>query len=181
MSTQLIERAKKYYNTEGFHTWEHAQNCMNYAISLMENIGVVNADRVAVLLALAYHDAHYVPGNKDNELKSAIIMTKECHAVSNYILEQAFSAILATGQYAQPGFTTDSIVTRVVLDSDLYQLSLPYSEFRRNQKLIAKEYKCYLSEQAEFLMKTFYFRPIYNFHDDAPAKENIRQLFGEEA
>jgi predicted metal-dependent HD superfamily phosphohydrolase len=83
-ATELFETAREAYNTPGrfYHTWQHIEACLaEFAVQSFDHPR-------AVLLALLFHDAIYVPGRKDNEAKSAELAEKLIAQYSNAAIEE---------------------------------------------------------------------------------------------
>lgn len=185
IATELINKAKKYYDVpkRAYHNWQHVLDCLT-VVPHLTNSTRFNMPMVeSIQLAIAYHDAIYIPGSKVNEQASADVFLYESKGYTGTVLakDEVVDAILATANYMSYD-KNYPLITKVVLDADLHALQLPYEQFKAKQQLVADEFNAKLSLQAEFLMKTLYFKPnIHYFLSDYEAKKNIRKLFEETA
>lgn len=111
------------YDSPGrhYHAWSHVLACLDHARAL-------HFDQPrAVLLALLFHDAIYVPGRKDNEALSAELALSslaEHSTLPEQEREQIATWIRATAQHhADSGLDHDG---RLFLDVDLAVLGQPW-------------------------------------------------------
>ena len=133
-----------------YHTAGHINHCLQQFDSLKHELN--NAD--AVELAIWFHDAVYIPGDPDNELKSAQLFSQ----LSSKIFDPDFSntvsdLIMAT--LHREAFVSDSD-TQYMLDIDLSSFALPWPEFLKDSERLRRE----LPEMAD----TDYYRNQIGFH-----------------
>lgn len=144
----FTELLKPYYDVPGrhYHTWLHVMGSMEF---YLDNFGPLEFPSA---LALAGHDAIYVPGYAQNEEASAQLVER---LFSDYPQEAiaAGDLIRATviTNHLDTGFST--IEEARILDADLAAMSEPYEQFLEWQRAVQMEVGCHTVEQKAFLLK----------------------------
>ena len=179
-----------------YHNWQHV-------LELLRHYSYVEAEcgwhkPRAVLLAMLYHDAIYVPGRKDNEAHSAQLALAHLTQSPDEGIDpqRVHGLILATahhGQHAPASFGdgADADDTRRFLDCDMAILGADAGAFDAYQRGIAEEYRgvvpgfVYHRKRRSFLRALLQLPRIYlseEFHRrfDVPARANLRRALGME-
>ena len=130
---------KKYYEEHRFyHNFSHITKMFDIVYDYRNNLYLTDEQSAAIL----YHDAYYIPGNPDNEKKSADLFMDWC-------FDQKAVAIDAFQVRHIILDTKDEIPTidesKLVIDLDLYSLGI--SAYKENRILIEKEYLLYFTHQ----------------------------------
>ncbi|MDR2450693.1 MAG: hypothetical protein LBE85_02750 [Candidatus Accumulibacter sp.] len=139
LCAQLAEELLECYGEAGrhYHTVAH----LEYMLEQLEPVAGRLADPDAVLFALLYHDAVYVPGRGDNEASSADLAA--AHLVHLAFppgrIARVRHMILATREHAACADTD----TNYLLDADLAALGQVRSTYLRMVAAIRKEYARY--------------------------------------
>ena len=116
VDAQLFTAVRDSYDSPGryYHAWPHILACL-------AEYRMMKFDRPrAVLLALLFHDAIYVTGNKDNEARSAdlAVGTAAAHSdVTDAERDEIAQMILLTASHHAPVTLSDD--ARKMLDIDL--------------------------------------------------------------
>ena len=159
-----------------YHNMWHVQDCLN----ILEAITDDSPPREAAL-ALLWHDAVYVPGDKRNEELSAGLL-RSMAPVLTVDVEVSCNAILATKNHET---SLDNAVARLVIDVDMSILGTFPIEYGLYVRSIRKEYSSVSDEawrvgRGGFLTHTlnsnriFQTEPGYAFFE-AKARENMRR------
>lgn len=187
---KLCSFAQQYYYFvyRDYHNWGHAIQVADTA-KMLTRFECDDID--AIQLAAYWHDAVYIPGAKKsaNEICSAQLLqngSKSFPEVSQKTVAAATYLIEHTSieyHLSEDQFTSD---LAILLDADLYNLSVPFHQFCSNQVLIIYENGGLLTREncvkcAEFL-KQFLTCREFIYHTDFMrqireklAKENIRK------
>ena len=126
----------KYYSEphRAYHTLEHIKDCFRRLLISYSR----EANLSALQFALWYHDAIYDIGARNNEERSAELARHDAlkMRLGDGFADRVGMLILATKHEVLP--TADD--AKLIVDLDLFSLSLPRSEFERNSQLIRREY-----------------------------------------
>ena len=76
-----VRRAHEVPEGRAYHTWSHIQAFSRHFQTVAEGPGWEHP--VEAFMAIAFHDAVYVPGAKDNEARSAALATATLNRVFN--------------------------------------------------------------------------------------------------
>lgn len=102
-----------------YHTWNH----INDMLLLLDTIpDITNDMKVALQVAVVYHDAVYIIGATDNELLSAELF-KSNHGTDTLEKRMIYDAILSTKDHV-----VTSELSSYLIDLDLYDLRYPVRE-----------------------------------------------------
>jgi predicted metal-dependent HD superfamily phosphohydrolase len=145
-SNQLI--AKSYYdrNNLAYHNWDHVNDMISRIPKELNNVD--KWQKELLIEAIVWHDAIYQPGALNNEERSAelygsVIMTNP-KAMDDYLdlvnhpNKQIINMILST-QHHYPIVAGD-MLQEVIIDLDLFGLSLDWPDYINNGKKIFKEF-----------------------------------------
>lgn len=97
---ELVIFAQERYEANGlpYHNWDHVVAMM--AMLLDWNPLLSEEDRIALEMAILFHDVVYDPQRSDNEERSAIIATHQLSRTKySHLSDQVASAILATAHH----------------------------------------------------------------------------------
>ena len=118
-------------------------------------------NKLALYMAIFFHDVIYDPVKNDNEEKSAEYFKKVAaeNTVKSEIIDRTVGLIMATKHIEKP----DNYDAMLICDIDLAELGKDYGHFENNNILIRKEFEMYSDEEynqgrMEF-MKTMSERP----------------------
>ena len=185
-STQGESKARRVYRAVAehysethrrYHSADHIRHCLRH-VDLIPND---YPHKVAVELAIWFHDVIYRISDPDNERNSADWFATQAHDdLPQGLIKQVYEMIIATEHRDVPG-TPESAY---VVDIDLSSFGLPYDEFIADSRLVRAE-STHLSDsefyrgQREFLRNLLKRERIYVtdlFHDlfEKRARENIR-------
>ncbi len=172
------------YDSPGrhYHGWSHVLACLDHFKTLHFE------QPRAVLLALLFHDAIYVPGRKDNETLSADLALR-CLAEHSTVpapeCEQIASWIKATAHHhADPDLSHDG---RLFLDIDLAVLGQPWPVYEAYAWGVRQEWcpavvasQAYATGRYQFLQNLLAESRLYASDEMAqrlerPARENIQR------
>ncbi|HEY2376068.1 MAG TPA: hypothetical protein VGH98_08850 [Gemmatimonadaceae bacterium] len=144
----VIERVYRAYQSPGrhYHTWEHVTACT-------EQLRSVACERPRIVfLALLFHDAIYVAGRSDNEVRSAQLACDVLGANQSLTKEELTTIeglILATkNHHARIG--VGGLDEAALLDIDLSILAAPRDEYMRYARQIHDEWVPAVASDAEF-------------------------------
>jgi predicted metal-dependent HD superfamily phosphohydrolase len=166
-----------------YHNFGHAMAVVNQ-VEILSN----GQSSLELVLAALYHDAIYMPGAPGNEEQSAEVLGIDAEeaGISMYAVERSQDMIRATK--ISDHMTNKRLIgsQAILMDADLYSLSVPYSEFVQNQHNIIQENGGELvpenfKKSAEFLTKLAYSRDKLYHTDGARyrweefAQSNIRK------
>jgi predicted metal-dependent HD superfamily phosphohydrolase len=160
-----------------YHSMEHIAACLG----LLDEVARDRSSQV-VELALFWHDAVYVPGDRRNEWLSAELLggIAEALSVDPAMVGRARAAILATAEH---GATYDDD-TALVVDIDLSILGTPPPTYARYVQQVRAEWS-HVSDEAwragrgAFLAgmlrrERLFARPEIRARFEAPARENMQ-------
>lgn len=166
-----------------YHNLTHIDACMDLLAEAQRD-GVCERTPV-VRLALFWHDAVYVPGDKRNEELSAGLLRSLVYlpwTVHSEMWDQACDAILATKTHET---VADNAVARLTIDIDLSILGIESAEYRKYVRAIRQEYAAVSDEawkvgRSGFLAKMLERKRIFQTdwaHErfDSFARMNMRQ------
>lgn len=148
VNRSVIERAYAAYQSppRHYHSWHHVIACT-------EQLRTVPCERPRVVfLALLFHDAVYVAGRSDNEVRSAAL-AREVLAASESLTAAELTTIedliLATkDHHARLGVA--GLDEAALLDIDLSILAAPRDEYMRYARQIREEWVPAVASDAEF-------------------------------
>jgi predicted metal-dependent HD superfamily phosphohydrolase len=166
-----------------YHTLGHIDSCL----TLFRGASYLADIPEAVELAIWYHDAIYDVGKRDNEERSAELANSDVRGMgfgaefAGHVAELVLATkhdVLPTGNDA-----------KLIVDADLFSLSLPWPRFERNTALIRKEYaafsdKDFRAGRIKFL-RSFLARPsiyctdLFRGKYEARARANLRRSLEE--
>lgn len=183
---EILTISKSIYTL--YSTPSRKYHCAYHPVFMLEyakknNIELNNAQK----LAIVFHDAVYVPGNKDNEELSAdYMMCMMSPYVSNRrTLNKAYKIILDTKQHFQLKPRLKTKQSALVLDLDIINMSLDESSFRRWNKAVEEEF-AHISTPEErneflefFLSKENILLSDELKHKEDKIRENISALLEE--
>jgi predicted metal-dependent HD superfamily phosphohydrolase len=127
-----------YANTgRNYHNLEHIEACL----TMLDQLVVPLLDKRIAELALWWHDAVYVPGDKTNEALSAALLTGVVGALGVDERERSFACrcILAT-QHADAWKFTGNPTVDAVLDIDLSVLGAPPTDYAAYVSAVRREF-----------------------------------------
>ncbi len=136
-------------NVRRYHCLEHVRACLSLAERYDHTEGLRRMPHSdAVELALLWHDAVYVPGDKRNEELSARLLSslEPVLTIDARVLEAAVAAILATQHHK--GFGKDPTPSSVVVDTDLSILGETPTLYRVYSQYIKQEFAASVSADA---------------------------------
>ena len=120
-----------------YHNLNHLTHVLKVGLQLFGDQACDwDTEKSPCLMALAFHDIIYVPGNTDNERRSADFFKEVALQIDDEEIERIYNNILATKHDALP--TSES--ARLTCDIDLIGLSASPDVFRSNSAAIRKEY-----------------------------------------
>lgn len=190
----VFARARAAYESpvRQYHNWGHVESCV-------AKISSFACDHPrSIFLALVFHDAIYVAGQPDNELKSAELARRVLQAADCVSLDELDAVdrmIRATSNHLAHAATTDRDLA-VLLDIDLSILGASLEDYARYARAIHDEYVPAATTDArfrigrlEFLERTLASPSLFITRDavqrwSARARENIaweiQELKGEQ-
>jgi 8-oxo-dGTP diphosphatase len=135
MAEEIVERyaaAGRYY-----HTAAH----LNFMLAQLEAVAAGLYDLDAVLFALFYHDAIYLPTRDDNEAESAELAAARLAklGLSPERIQKVRRMILATRDHV----LSNDVDTNILMDADLAVLGQPRTAYLRMAAEVRREYACY--------------------------------------
>lgn len=117
-----------------YHALDHIEHCLRQ----FDGARAAIADRDEVELALWYHDVVYLPGDVDNEIRSAEwFMRDACGHLPAAQCERIHALIMATTHHAPPHYATSAWV----VDIDLSSFGLPWPDFLHDSHAVRAEMK----------------------------------------
>lgn len=173
-----------------YHHFGHVQDVLVEYQRVARDMGWSRPLETA--LAVLYHDAVYVAGRGDNEVRSAILARQhlaqwmpdaqvDAERIAGLIELTARHGKLTPGDFATDPEATD---TRHFLDCDMAILGAPAAEFQRYDEAIAQEYRgvvpgwLYRRKRRAFLRgllkrPRIYLSDYFHARLDARARENL--------
>jgi len=140
LAIECFEDIIKRYSEKGryYHDLVHLYD----SFSLMEVFEDKLDNRLAVYLAIFYHDIIYKPHRKDNELKSAEYAVEKLTQLGfeQAIIDRTYQLILATQTHEVPQ-PCPSKDFYYVLDTDLFIFGNPKPKYEAYRAAIRKEYR----------------------------------------
>jgi len=176
---QVFVRLDHYYRAaeRHYHNWTHVGRCLGFIEEMAEQLVV--ADEVR--LAIWFHDVICIPGQVDNERKSAEFF-RQCvgNAAANASLcDRIETLIMATCHCGDLSY----IDLAAIADADLGSFCLPWEQFQYDSQNVVKEYGSidYAKKktgkvtflQALLDRPSIYFSPHFQKHYEARARANI--------
>jgi predicted metal-dependent HD superfamily phosphohydrolase len=147
-SEPVFVRARAEYESSArhYHDWRHVEAC----VAQLESLACDHPR--TVFLAIVFHDAVYVAGRSDNEVKSAelartILEAEKCASVAE--LEAIDRLIRATANHRAYATSADRDLA-VMLDIDLAILGAPRDDYARYARAIHDEYVPSATTEARF-------------------------------
>lgn len=155
---------------------------------------------LSLFIAIVFHDIVYDVSFKENEENSASKMysyvcenMKTIMYERQYEIDLAYEMILSTKEHSIPKRLNiseyEKLLFSLMLDVDMFTFAKDYKEFKRESKLIEKEYRLIYSEfefnfgRKKFL-KSMLDRKIYLLKElsqfENQAKNNIKRFIEEE-
>ena len=122
-----------------YHGWGHIDRLIDLLDTHLDEC----FDRVAVELAIWFHDAIYLPANPNNEIESARLLRAQAHRlnIEPRRIEDAATMIHATRpQSSRLDGETDHSDTRLLQDLDLSILGSDAATYSKYAEAIALEY-----------------------------------------
>lgn len=118
-----------------YHTMAHLTDVVS---RIRPHLGAAS-DPDLLVIAAAYHDIVYTPGNLDNEAKSAGLLEEDLRGigVSELRIERAKRHILVTSA----GFTSADPDSALLRDADWAVLGLPSEEYDSYVRLLREEHR----------------------------------------
>jgi predicted metal-dependent HD superfamily phosphohydrolase len=170
--------------TRHYHTLEHVAACLREADGLLAMQPTLDRDRME--LALIWHDAVYVPGQKENERLSAELLNALRDVLTvrdRNTVEYACTTIVATAAHDADWYGSDAL--SAVLDIDMSILGQDEATYDAYVKAVRKEFG-FISDDAwrvgrgGFLAETLTRKKIYTLdvmrgRYEIRARENMRR------
>ena len=177
---QLLEDA--YREPQRFyHTMQHIDHCLE----MFDDCRALLTQPDAVELTIWFHDAIFVPGNGDNEARSAVLyqeLAQDAH--SEEYRRVVPRMVLAT---LHNGDTLDDEDTRYLVDIDLSSFGLPWDEFLRDSQNLRRENRqtddeTYYRSQCGFqrgllAREQFFLTEFFRQRFETRARENLARYF----
>ncbi len=176
---RLFRAIEKHYGEthRRYHTADHIRHCLTQVDLIPDDY----PHRVAVELAIWFHDVIYRIGDPDNERNSAEWFKEQADGdLPRDIVERVYRMIIAT-EHREPPVTLD---VAYVVDIDLSSFGLPYDEFVVDSRLVRSESTHlaeaeFLAGQREFLCKLLardriFVSDLFNGLYEARARRNIQ-------
>jgi 8-oxo-dGTP diphosphatase len=136
---QLAQELVARYEAAGrhYHTTAH----LDFMLVQLAPLAASVQDVDAVLFALFYHDAIYLPTRDDNEAQSADLAAERLAQLGlpSGRIQKIRQMILATRDHA----LSDDADTNILTDIDLASLGQPRSAYLRMATEVRQEYACY--------------------------------------
>jgi predicted metal-dependent HD superfamily phosphohydrolase len=168
--------------TRRYHTLEHIAACLREGDELRASDSRLECRRMD--LALIWHDAVYVPGQKSNERFSAELLNAlrdTLVIVEREVVDYACTTIVATGTHETDWYGSDTLAA--VLDIDLSILGHGAATYDASVRQIRQEYAS-ISDDAwrvgrgSFLARMLARKKLYTLEImrekyDARARENM--------
>ncbi len=176
---ELFSEIQGYYEGPGryYHTLKHLDNLVAELLPVKDLV----SNWETVMFSIAYHDVIYNSGEKDNELKSAVVAVERLSrlGIAETAISKCKEQILATSTHKR----TPDPDTNFFLDADLSILGYPRHAYKFYTEQVRKEYQrtppeLYHKGRQSFLVDmlnrdnifiTSYFVEKY----DVTARENI--------
>lgn len=167
----IFAELRKAWTRPGYHNLEHLNDCLRELDTAPKN--------AIAELALWYHDAIYVPGAKDNELRSAELLREHARAMNLNNVDAAVACVLATADHASA-----TPETALVVDIDLAILGRSLLRVADYNDAIAEEYAgtmFYGLGRKRFLKKLLdqpkiFHTPLFAERYEEKARANLRAL-----
>lgn len=119
-----------------YHTLSHISHCLGEFVSCRH----LAEDRLALQIAIWFHDFRYEPGRTDNEEWSGREAARFCHRMKQQKLTfPVFRMIMAT-KHTKPS-PYWKIDTQLLVDIDIAILGRSWREFKRYEDGIKQEYR----------------------------------------
>lgn len=136
LARSIFAKIQADYSSEErhYHTISHIRD----VFSELEYVKDQIANWTVVTLAVIYHDIVYIPGNPDNEARSANRAESDLTSwgIDSSIITSVIDYILATSRYP----TTDDADKQYFMDADLAILGKDESSYRTYVKKIRLEF-----------------------------------------
>jgi predicted metal-dependent HD superfamily phosphohydrolase len=143
-------------------------------------------DRDAVALAILFHDAIYVAGRSDNELRSAELAARSLAATAHaHLVPRVQTLIRLTARHGSLAPADVDLDAALFLDCDMAILGEPPDRYDAYERAIAEEYAAlepavYRAGRKRFLEKllaspTLYLSQHFRSEREAQARTNLRR------
>ncbi|HUR45226.1 MAG TPA: hypothetical protein VMZ27_05045 [Candidatus Saccharimonadales bacterium] len=161
-----------------YHNLRHIEDCLNE----LDTVAIEAKDRVAIALALWFHDVIYDPRGSDNEEKSAALMMKVCAegGVPTTTLAASQGLIMATKAHKGSGHPDIPLI----VDIDLSILGKDPERFEEYEHQIRQEYawvpaQVFRAKRAEILenflgRETLYYTSHFQENYEEQARRNLK-------
>lgn len=184
LADSAYERLCEFYEEphRRYHTLNHIRHCL----SEFDQAAILMDDPDAVEMALWFHDVIYLPGAKDNELRSAELFREWSAAWTDSAFQKrVYDLIMVTTHRGRLYQRNEQFIA----DIDLSSFGLPWEAFERDGRLIRAE--CaeiadseYYPGHLHFLLTlqarpTFFFTDFFQQRYEQVARENIRRIIVE--
>lgn len=142
-----------------YHNWYHIMDVLHRATDILESANNHEHLSAVQTAAILFHDAIYIPGCKENEFLSGMLMRRLMEREENrdlftdeQDLDHVYKIILATREHFSD--TQFSPEINIVLDADLCSLAkTDYVDFLNTQHLILREFSHVSLEKRTFGQK----------------------------
>ncbi len=152
MPGDVVAAARKYYTDLPYHNFQHIQNALDFAETLLDRCRKysIPVDDDIVRLAIYFHDAgyhhdHKAKGFESKEAYSASIAEEELENLgySEDAIQKVRQCILAT----KPDIELETPEQKIVRAADLAHIGTEYRKFRENSLQLREEHKQLHGEQ----------------------------------
>ncbi len=134
---EVFRIARHSYDTPWrvYHDWSHIESCL--ALFRPQKFDQPRA----VFIALLYHDAVYVPGDKDNEVRSAELAQRMLRYRSSVPQEEKIAVermiLVTANHHAERQLSGDEAK---LIDIDLWILGQPWAAYEQYAQGVRREY-----------------------------------------
>lgn len=185
---EKLEEARDYQPTDATDDQNHSHQTEN---SVDKSSGGLNGHETGISahqytlmeLALWFHDAVYIPGRLDNEMRSAELFRETATGhLEEHSIAEICDLIVATEHSNNP----TGYLEQLMVDIDLSGFALDRKEFLMNSCRLRQEFdaisdKEFIRLQTRFLTmlrnrKSIYLTPYFRARYETRARENISHL-----
>lgn len=164
-----------------YHTIEHVEHCL----AMFDDCRALLNLPDAVELAIWFHDAIFIPGNPDNEARSAVLYQEvAAQAHPEDFCARIPRMIMAT---LHDGDALDDDDTLYLVDIDLSSFGLPWDEFLRDSQNLRREsqatpdeefYRGQSAFQRNLLAREqFFLTEFFRLRYETRARDNLARYF----
>jgi len=135
------ELCSRYMETHRYyHYVDHIENML---VEILETYSLTLENKIAAILAIAFHDAIYDPTRTDNEERSADLFSK--HFPNHPQRKRIHDLILSTKLFSSvpKGIEKDELFKLIRYLDTKALARCDYEKIIKSDKLIEKEYQCY--------------------------------------